>query len=406
MNKRGTKILIGCVLSTMIVLLLFLIVFRFTQLSCELVSLDPVQLASSQLASFARDNTKPIRSHDETILMRISAYLEYNIGPEAGETTPSLRRPTSNADPISRTNSAAANWPNQAHSNLTGASNNSNNLSAVPSAVGNTNKNLSISRSPQPLTPQIGLTNQNNNTAETAHVPGQIDGFDPGWEPFAKLTRTSNKTEKRFLPLELKSIETRNMPDGRHKYILNFNCTKINMLLVHQDNRVYVAQMVLELRPTSRQETTCVVQLPPAGEFTVADSSQSPRRIQQPPSGSVPIQTIPSASGQTQQATLVSGGSVASLAPTNTTNNSTAYSGKHHTWSSSSKDYSHLAHYHCNKPLRYRCYDYNSKSGQSNGNLLAELHINGIEFETSTNWQGKHEKVKSEFKGERKECNI
>ena len=77
MDKRGVKILICCIISTLIVLILFIVAFKFTQPSCELIFIEPALLGSSALAGWAKE--KPIRSHDRTVLMKFAAHLEYNI---------------------------------------------------------------------------------------------------------------------------------------------------------------------------------------------------------------------------------------------------------------------------------------------------------------------------------------
>lgn len=437
MDKRSTKILIGCILCTMMVLALFLIVFRFSQLSCELVSLDPVQLASTQLAAFSKDS-KPVRSHDETIIMKISAYLEYNVQPDASESPPPLppmpAQPQQQqpVGPLSKSSGPQLNQPIGLHQNShTNFTNGNANFNATTTGSfgqqsANTfgsqaNNNKQGARSsgvgPAPSIPQIGFPSQQQNVNSTNFAQQQpLKPSQNNWDKSNQMQQQpkhhSGKAEKRYLPLELRSIEARNLMDGqKHKYILNFNCTKINMVLVHQNNQVYVESMNLELRPRSQKEATCKFELPPQGAFTVADSSnlwQGAAQVQGPLGNG----NGPQATGQVQQQATNVGGGFIQTSGNNTGGIGGPNANNRHSSSSSSshstKEYPHFAHYYCNKPLRYLCYHYNPKSGpsQSNGLLLATLHINGIEFETSTSWMGKHKKVKSDFKSKRSECNI
>lgn len=313
MDKRATKIAICSVACTLIVLFLFLIAVRLSELSCELVEIEPEHLRSSQLNAF--NKAKPIRSEDKTILMKFSAYLEYDrleSDEDKGEKEEEKKSPSVN-------------------DNLVGG------------------KSV------------INASATSNSSRLAEHNPRLI---------LTEGTERQQQAKKRFLPLELESIETRHLSDApnKYKYILSFNCSKMNMVLVRQQERVYVESMSLELQVSNRQRTECELQLPFGGVFVVGSKQLSG------------LEVLAQAIGfnRTEQ-----------------------------------RNGNELARYYCNKSLRYSCY-YNGVGnsllsrpiGSPAGLHVGELHINAIEFETPllSTGNGK-EKLKlvskSEFKSKR-----
>lgn len=64
-----------------------------------------------------------------------------------------------------------------------------------------------------------------------------------------------------------------------------------------------------------------------------------------------------------------------------------------------------LAHYYCDRPLKFSCLHYSSKQANKPAILLADLHIHRIEFETgSGNSSQPVQKLKKDFQSQRSEC--
>ena len=322
MDKRGAKILISCILCTVIVLVLFIVALRFSRMSCELISIDPQHLRQAQLDVFSGKKHKPIRSHDKMILMKMSAYLEYNIMSDKSGSASEQTGTNNNNNSTSTSNSNGNSFP------VAGSTSSGNNQMQPQQQqlAGGT-----LANQQHPLAPiSTSASNANNNNNPSVPISG------------SQQQQQQQRVSERFLPLDLESIETRSLTPSsqannlvnKQKYILSFNCTKLNMVFVYQGSRVYVESMSLELSPASRQKTTCELQLPSSGAFAVDSFSSGP--------------------------------------------------------SNSDLQHSNFAHYSCNKTLSYNCYHYSTKSGPSptQGMLLAELHINAFEFETYTGSSG------------------
>lgn len=325
MDKKGLGILISCIISALLIIAVLIVTIRFTQQSCELIITDPVQLRSSALTKFAK--IKPTRSHDKSMLMKISAHLEYI------SQTPSSRSPsTSASNQASSTQSLVSNTQDynqqgqfgqqqqqQQQTQLSGptpfqAANSGSNVNQQQ-VGGNQQNNLSANKHPIPSGGQANLAtnsqmiqNSTNNLAT------------PTSAPYGNMSVIDNNAlaNKKYLPLELEQVDMKKIDSSRYRYTLKFNCSVIEIVFNRNSDRVFVSSMGIEMKLPSRGKNKCELQLPSQGVFEV-------------------------------------------------------------------KVFDGLAHYYCSKPLKYNCYHYSSKNPGQPGLLLAELQINSIEFETGGN---------------------
>lgn len=384
MDKRGIKILISCIICTIIVSILFLFAFRISRLNCELVSIDPQRMRTIHLESFDKKSNKPIRSHDKTILMKISVLLEYN--------------KMSNKMNDQKIDNSSGLQQQQATLTTEGTGNLSSSSSQF-SVSGITSGTQTNAIHPSPSQPQLAFNiNSNTNPIQTPQQSGKN----------LTIEQQSSRAEKRFLPLELDSIETRNLANNenqqhgidsnqllsRHKYILSFNCTKLNMVFVYQESRVYVESMSLELKPSSHEKSHCELELPKSGIAVELDRT--------PANNLVALHSNDINTSGNINANINTTNINASV-NANTNVNSTISNNQNNANNSSSNN-EHLAHYYCNRPLSLSCRHF-SRSGPSpsNGLLLAELHVNSIEFETAFLRPNRSERkrVKHEFASKR-----
>lgn len=343
----------------LIILFLFLIAFRFSQSSCELIQVEPQQLRSAQLSAF--NKAKPIRSDDKSILMKFSAYLEYDKNDDDGdkENNDEKRSPSAS----SHQQQTSSQWPIGSGINQQA---NSGSLSSGHSNATSAANNSSLPRTAPSQSNPIGFLNGNLSLSA------------------ASFDQNRQEVKKRFLPLDLETIEARHLSDApnKHKYTLSFNCTKMNMVLVRQQERVFVESIKLELKVGNKRKTECDIQLPPNGAFAVG--------LQ--PAGSAPFGLNPSAQS--------------------TAGNQTTNELPERTNGGKNKEF---VRFYCNKPVRYSCLhggldnSHSRSKGSTGGLLIGELHINAIEFETSlgSNGAGDEQRPKqvskSEFKSKRSE---
>lgn len=318
MDKRGARIIFGCLAGTFAVILLFFLASLLTQKSCELIIIEPTQIRSAALADWPKE--KPIRSHDKSTLFKISAYLEYNIQPSTKDKPQNA--PVSDANHTSQSNGVLLHetpnqqqqQPAQQHSPLVNGAPNLVNgqqqqvqpnqpaqvsaqaSSQLPSAA------AAPGKGPTPSVPQSGFTNQQLASSGSS----------------LNFTGDSKSEKPRFLPLKVEGVEIKKLDDNKFSYKINFNCSWMKLVLVKNKDRVFIEKATMELKPKSQKKDSCELQLPAPEMFT------------------------------------------AEVGPLDG-------------W----------AHYYCDKPLKYSCYHNSSKRPGQPGILLAELHINSIEFETS-----------------------
>lgn len=75
-DKRGLRILIGCIITAIIILSLCLAAISYINPDCDLVFIDNQQLKNITLNHWSTE--EPFLSRDSTLLIRLSAHLEYN----------------------------------------------------------------------------------------------------------------------------------------------------------------------------------------------------------------------------------------------------------------------------------------------------------------------------------------
>lgn len=326
MDKKGAKIWISCIISALLIVVLLIVTIRFTHPSCELIIIESGQLRSSALSKFAK--IKPIRSQEKSMLLKISAHLEYFSQSPSSQSAASLASQSTQLVVGANTQD----YSQQVHqvSGLQQQQPTPNQLQHPQTQSSSASSQPSIIQQQQ----QQVVGNQQNSLANNRHlnnngqanfVNNQMAQNSSNNLAFAVPTSVplsdninNNMTAKKFLPLELDKLDMKRIDSSRYKYTLSFNCSVIEATFVRNADRVYVSAMSVEMKLPNRGKNKCELQLPNQNVFDV-------------------------------------------------------------------KVYDGLAHYYCSRPLRYSCYHYSSKSPGQPGLLLADLHINSIEFETGGN---------------------
>lgn len=225
--------MLGCAISASLTLILFIIVFRFTQPTCELIFVEPEQLRAAALESISKK--APIRSHDKSMLLKMAAYLEYNVQTTGRPILSELARGSPQPQP------------------------------QVPAAQ-QSNQFLAANQQAQPTANQQNLA---PNKPYFGQAPNPVQPTNPS--PQANQTNTAGQQhrERRFLPLDFDDLEVKKVSEFRYKYKLTFNCTTMNLIFIRRPERVYVEQISLELKLASWHKTSCDLQLPAQGAFGV-----------------------------------------------------------------------------------------------------------------------------------------
>lgn len=382
MNKKSSKIILFCILCSVIVLLLFLLVIRLTQPSCELIFIDVESHKRQALNSM--DKTKPIRSRDKTFIIRMSAHLEYfkTDAEFASNSVPLAPTPTNQHAPAVLTNAPyVRQWNNTASATPTNQAigqvqpNNNNNNSTNHNYFNNNNNNNTQSyKHPTPSAPQYGFnlsmsnqqqqqqqmqnnrrdynsggwtTNQlnssnsinNNNNNNTNLNQVRINQHNQSLTNQQQHQQIKLSGEKRFLPLELRAndhVELKELGNLRYKFKLNFDCAEMSLIIVRRPERVHVEQINIELREPNKHKSSCQIRFP-QGAFGV-----------------------------------------------------------------DTRDW--RAHYYCDKLPKYSCNHFSSKHPNHAPLLLADLQIHYLEFEVSTNHTAIHKS--HQFASPKSEYNI
>ena len=253
MDKRIIKILICCVACVLIVMFLSILAYRFSHPSCELIQIEPQNLRVSQLRAF--NDAKLINSDDKSLSMKFFAYFEYN-----------KLKHDSDDDEKDRGREKEKDVKEEKIP-----------LTAVPNATNSTSwPNFAGDLKPaQPIVqPQIFVHNATGpaqgRVGPQASIPTGL--INTNLSTSASILESHKQGKKRFLPLELESIEKRHVNDAqtKYKYVLTFNCTKMNVVLVHYQDRVFFESIKLELKGVgSKKKRECEVQLPASGAFLV-----------------------------------------------------------------------------------------------------------------------------------------
>lgn len=293
MDKRGTGILLSCILCTMLIVALFIVTIRFTQHSCELIIVEPAQFRYSAQLNFAK--VKPTRSHDKSMLLKISAHLEYFSSPSES---------SSPASSVVNTQDHQAQVFGQQQASTT---QHANSASIQQQTSSNHNKH------PNPSNPQTNFDSNNHLNSNR-----NISGYGTTFSASFGNNEATTKEGRRILPLELDSIDMKKIDNTRYQYTLKFNCSTMDVVFNRTPDRVFVSSLSVDLKQPSNGKNKCELQLPNQNIFEV-------------------------------------------------------------------KVHDGLAHYYCGRALRYSCYHHSSKTPGKPAELLADLQINSIEFETGSN---------------------
>lgn len=230
MIPQAAVVLAICSICALTLVLISFGAYHLYTPSCVLIVADPAKLISDGLNS--QNDSQPIRSSDKTLVIKMSAHLDYFPPPAPPVAAIVAPQPFVPAAPKSIFDEPQPNM-------------------SVPSAP--LGQQASLVQSdvwsgpPKPAIPAV------NSPPPVAPKP-----MPRAAEP--QLNATGK--EKRYLPLKLKRVTGKSLDVGRHRYSLEFDCAKLIMIMSSNQNRVFVSEMSLELDKASKNKTTCEVQLP------------------------------------------------------------------------------------------------------------------------------------------------
>lgn len=260
MDKRSASILIGCFMCTGIVAVLFLVAYQLSQHSCELILIEPTQHRLSALESWKSNPAK--RSLDKTLLLRMSAHLEYNLqssspSPSGSQTDGPLLVPQLPV-PLNQSNPLGQQQQQQQQLQLPQAQ-----FLLQPGGSPSGTANLTTQTQPSQV-PMLSQANSNSNSRQ----PQQQQQLPMPSMPLMNATnqqqpQTVNLTAKeRFLPIVLEKIELeRKHNESTFEYKLHMNCSTISVWFVRQADRIRLSQMSLELKSVNHKRSKCDIVL-------------------------------------------------------------------------------------------------------------------------------------------------
>lgn len=273
MDKRSASILIGCLICTSVVVLLFLIAYQMSLRSCELIYLDPLQHRLAALNSW--QNATARRSHEKTLLLRISAHLEYNL-PQANQSEqPALMLP----QPIAQNQSSLSPMGQQhPHQQLPQAQflqqplqqplqqqllqqPPQQSLQPAPSGFNITFQTQPIQPVQQPQ--NYGQTNTVRQQQFQPFIP-QINSTSTNLQSITEQATSNNTLARhRFLALHLDRIELeRKHNESTFEYKILMNCTTILAVFSRQADKIRLSHARLELKPSNRKQNKCDLIIP------------------------------------------------------------------------------------------------------------------------------------------------
>lgn len=290
MGTRGALIISLCMISMIAISILFFVAYRMNSLSCDLVYIEPDKLRNDAIVDWK--NSKPSRSQDKTMLIKLAAHLEY-VDQDMMKVLEKF-----SGENLSHPNQTQQ----QPHQQIPG----------LPVPVGSDlNNNNTTGRYPNPSIPHSGFTNQ--------HLQNSTMFSNSSLSSSSSIKREDNK---RFQKLILRDVKLDRSTDDEYRYTLKFTCATIVVNFIRELGRVHVNHARIHLKSSSYDsgKGSCDLVLPPQGAFSV-----------------------------------------------------------------NIDDNYHLAHYYCDRPLRYRCHLYPPKSTDGSALHLADLLIHKLEFELPGN---------------------
>lgn len=242
MGHFGAIIILCSTLCIALIIILLQLICNLRQPHCELVVVLPQSTG---------DRLKPARSYDKSLLIRMSAYIEYfnETHPSLAQTWPHFRSPQALI-------ANATHWtPARPQSTLVF----SNNTLVTPAP----------STSPAPT---IHSENQ-NHTSPIPSLPPEVPLDRRDTSPDPNLARSSRNNSElvaraavaKFQQLDIHEIEMKKLDVSRFEYTLDMRCSSLSLVFVRNSDTIYVSEARLQLNPSSRQKSSCSLSLPKSG---------------------------------------------------------------------------------------------------------------------------------------------
>lgn len=240
MYARSAAILTACVICTFLLLVIFMFLHQFTQPDCDLIFIESSQLRSKTLNSWAKDS--PRRSKDKSMLLKVAASLEY------------ILEPKSSVQLLNQSLQASQQQQQQNHQQPSSVI-----VGQSPLALQVTNQQFGGPKQVQTIA----------QTANQAHQQTQNTSSPASVISSQSKEKDSSSREKRFLILDAFELKSKKLEDNRYEYTVSFDCAKMTMTFVRKPDKVHVEQIKIDLKTKSRKKSTCELQLPAQGAFSV-----------------------------------------------------------------------------------------------------------------------------------------
>lgn len=227
----GKQVIFGiCIISTLIIILLAFGSYQYFHQTCVLV-MDAEKLVSDGRSRL--EGASPIRSSDKSLLIKLSAHLDYYPPP---------------LPPIQMSQDWSEFGPllNMSASNI----GTNNQLGAQPSGLIDSAPRQVVQQVPAETPSSLSLVNEEKSMSSNG----------PQVQP--------SEATKRYLPLSLSEVKHSKNDASSHTYVLIFDCAKLNIIFRSLSGRIFVESMSLDLDVPNKNMTTCDVYIPRGEAFS------------------------------------------------------------------------------------------------------------------------------------------
>lgn len=283
MCRHTCKIVLATVFVTVTIGLMGYWFYLVLDQKCELTYLNPDDLAEQSDSIWFDRN--PIQSTDSKLMLRMSAYFEYDIDHEE-DSIESIDRSAQWGSYLGNSNSTTSNnnssttvsnstWPAISNSSLT----TTQRPPILPSIFSTPFGKAFLQQQQQQLLLQQQSTSVAANNASSSNTTlsqSSLNGTSTLPTSRAELNETKSvkrkrETEERYIMLQLRKLAAKTTKSDSmiRRYLLKFACAAMMLTMVHKEEMVFVQSINVHLNLANKNRKTCDIQLPDERAFAV-----------------------------------------------------------------------------------------------------------------------------------------
>lgn len=278
MDKRQTLIMVASLGSIFILAVTVMVAYKAFMPTCELIAANSQSLITNGNKTFHK--SQPILSSDSSLLIKLSAHLEYRLNAliPASTLAPSSAPLLSSEDSLisvsanhqvvgaSQSIVSEVQASPLVNSPIVPLSQGSNGATSNGLFGLNTNNNNDNNQQQQLAHPDSRSSSQNklhsrpiHNVYSNGNTATKSNATSEALSDSSSTTISKTSNNKQFLPLELERVQSNGKLDGfgRQNYTLVFNCSKITLSFTRRQDRVFVDHVSLNLSIKNKKKSNC-----------------------------------------------------------------------------------------------------------------------------------------------------